>query len=160
MDLERHDPGPEPGIRASDAERDSVVGLLKRHFADGRLTLDEFTERMDVAYAARTRGELVTTLRELPVLIHRPTRPPRHPARRRDHGHRPVVPAPFGLLAVAVLVVLLVASQGMILWPLFFVAWMWNVHNGRLSYHTSHGHRREWNRRDWNRRDWYRDWSR
>jgi hypothetical protein len=55
-------------IRASDAEREEVVAALKNHLADGRLTVEEFSERLDEAYAARTRGELSRATRQLPVI--------------------------------------------------------------------------------------------
>jgi Domain of unknown function (DUF1707) len=148
MDLERHDPGPAPGIRASDAERDRVVGLLKQHFTDGRLTLEEFSERMDVAYAAKTRGELVTTLRELPVLAR--THAEAVEPRGHAHGHRHwAVPLPLIPLALVVLLVgVTVASRGLFLWPLFIFLWIWG---GRHARHR-HGHyHREWDRRGWHR---------
>ncbi|MGH9028074.1 MAG: DUF1707 SHOCT-like domain-containing protein, partial [Acidimicrobiales bacterium] len=55
-----------PTARASDAERDRVVGLLREHCVAGRITLDEFTERMEGALAARTRGDLDEVLTDLP----------------------------------------------------------------------------------------------
>jgi hypothetical protein len=55
-----------PELRASDAERDDVVGRLNRAVGEGRLTMDEFSGRLDLAYAARTRGELDPLLRDLP----------------------------------------------------------------------------------------------
>jgi uncharacterized protein DUF1707 len=56
-----------PGIRASDAERDAAVGLLREHLAEGRLTLAEFTERMTAAYGATTTAELARLARDLPM---------------------------------------------------------------------------------------------
>ena len=55
------------GVRASDAERDAVVGRLNRAVGEGRLTMDEFSDRLGLAYAARTRGELEPLLRDLPA---------------------------------------------------------------------------------------------
>lgn len=50
---------PEPrDLRASDADRENVVNLLRDAASDGRLTLEEHTERVERAYAARTLGEL------------------------------------------------------------------------------------------------------
>ena len=57
---------PQEGIRASDAEREQAVTQLKRHLAEGRLRWEEFSERMDRAYQARTRGELRAVLADLP----------------------------------------------------------------------------------------------
>jgi len=57
----------EPVLRASDAERERTVELLRRHSVDGRLTLEEFAERIGVAYEAKTRDELDALTRDLPA---------------------------------------------------------------------------------------------
>jgi Domain of unknown function (DUF1707) len=54
-------------IRASDQERDSVVDVLREAYTDGRLTLDEFEERMSAAYAAKTWTDLRQLTGDLPV---------------------------------------------------------------------------------------------
>lgn len=56
-----------PEIRASDAERDAAVVRLREAAAHGRLTLEEFTERMHDAYDARTRAQLDELVRDLPA---------------------------------------------------------------------------------------------
>lgn len=68
-------------IRASDAERERTVELLRRHSVDGRLTLEEFAERIARAYEAKTQDELEQLARDLPaepaalpVARRRPTR--------------------------------------------------------------------------------------
>src|SRR3954453_11730713 len=48
----------EPGLRASDEEREAVATLLRRHGGEGRLDVDELEERLDAAYSARTWGDL------------------------------------------------------------------------------------------------------
>jgi Domain of unknown function (DUF1707) len=53
-------------IRASDAERDAVAGVLKDHAVAGRLTTEELAERSGRAYGARTRGELDALVADLP----------------------------------------------------------------------------------------------
>lgn len=53
-------------IRASDADRDRVASLLQEHHAAGRLTAEEFSERVDAALRARTMGELDDLLADLP----------------------------------------------------------------------------------------------
>jgi hypothetical protein len=58
---------PDPNVRASDADRERIVEQLRQHTADGRLTMDEFEQRMSAAYAARTYGELAELTRDLPV---------------------------------------------------------------------------------------------
>jgi hypothetical protein len=55
-----------PALRASDGEREQTVEFLRAHAADGRLTLEEFAERVEVAYAARTRTELDALVGDLP----------------------------------------------------------------------------------------------
>ena len=54
-------------VRASDQDRERVVAALQRHTAAGRLTLDEFAERVDAACGARTLGELAVVTRDLPA---------------------------------------------------------------------------------------------
>jgi hypothetical protein len=48
------DPPSSPALRASDADRDRVIELLRAAVADGRLDQGEFDERLDAALAART----------------------------------------------------------------------------------------------------------
>ena len=55
-----------PEMRASDAERERIAEVLRDALAEGRLGLDEFQDRLDSAYRARTRGELVPLVRDLP----------------------------------------------------------------------------------------------
>jgi hypothetical protein len=69
-----------PALRASDADRERTVELLREHAVAGRLTLEEFTDRMSVAYLTRTNDELDELTRDLPsahaaaVSRRRPTR--------------------------------------------------------------------------------------
>ncbi|WP_433728885.1 DUF1707 SHOCT-like domain-containing protein [Nocardia sp. CA-129566] len=65
-------------LRVSDAEREHVGQLLQRAVGLGMLSLGEFTERMDTALAAKTRGELNAVLVDLPGvrLIGQPAAPP------------------------------------------------------------------------------------
>jgi hypothetical protein len=53
--------------RASDAEREATVTHLREAAAEGRLTVEELTERLDAAYAASTRAELEPLTADLPV---------------------------------------------------------------------------------------------
>ena len=56
----------DPRIRASDADRDRTAALLREHHVAGRLTAEEFNERLDKAYAAKTLGDLDQLLSDLP----------------------------------------------------------------------------------------------
>jgi hypothetical protein len=55
------------GIRASDAERDATVERLRDAAGEGRLTLEEFSDRMEQATAARTRTDLDRLVTDLPA---------------------------------------------------------------------------------------------
>jgi hypothetical protein len=66
------------GMRASDADRQEVVERLRGALDDGRLKLDEYLERMGLAYEAVTYGDLAPLCRDLPV-ARRETGYPDHP---------------------------------------------------------------------------------
>jgi Domain of unknown function (DUF1707) len=84
----------DPRIRASDDDRDRTATLLREHHAAGRLTAEEFNERLDKAFAAKTLGDLDELLSDLPSidLYHLPDA-----ALRR----RPPVPGSSSLAAAA-----------------------------------------------------------
>ncbi|WP_411079464.1 DUF1707 domain-containing protein [Streptomyces sp. cmx-18-6] len=54
-------------MRASDAERERIAELLREAVAEGRLEMDEFEQRLDTAYKARTHGELEPLVQDLPA---------------------------------------------------------------------------------------------
>jgi hypothetical protein len=54
-------------IRASDVDREAVVATLREAYTAGRLTLDEFDERMAAAYASKTWGDLRQLTIDLPT---------------------------------------------------------------------------------------------
>lgn len=54
-------------MRAASADRERAVDVLKAGFAEGRLTQDEYNDRMGRAYAARTYGELAMLTADLPA---------------------------------------------------------------------------------------------
>ena len=58
---------PAASIRASDAERDATLQRLSAATGDGRLTLEEFSQRMDRATTAKTRAELDRLVADLPA---------------------------------------------------------------------------------------------
>jgi Domain of unknown function (DUF1707) len=57
-----------PAVRVSDADRERVVNELREHTVSGRLTLEEFSERAELALHARTSTELEAVTAELPRL--------------------------------------------------------------------------------------------
>ncbi|MBW1602823.1 DUF1707 domain-containing protein [Streptomyces sp. JJ66] len=71
----------EAALRASDGERERVAALLGDAFAAGRLTGDEYAERVAAAYGARTHAQLAPLVADLPA-GHAPPRPARVAAAR------------------------------------------------------------------------------
>lgn len=55
-----------PEMRASDADRDVIAERLREGFAEGRLDTEEFEQRLEAAYTARTHSELEPLVRDLP----------------------------------------------------------------------------------------------
>ena len=72
-------------MRASDADREAVADALRDAHAEGRLTLEEFEERLDATLAAKTIGELAVVTKDLPS----PQRSDRGHHRRADAGRSP-----------------------------------------------------------------------
>jgi hypothetical protein len=62
------DMAPSPGrIRASHEDRDRVIEMLRVAAGDGRLTAEELDERVEIAFSARTYGELAALTTDLPA---------------------------------------------------------------------------------------------
>lgn len=57
---------PDPNMRVSNAEREAIIARLHAATEEGRLELDEFADRSQEAYAAKTYGELQQLLSDLP----------------------------------------------------------------------------------------------
>jgi len=126
-----------PGLRVSDAERDSVVAELGEHFQQGRLDQAEFEERITTALAARTGRDLSGLLADLP------------PAREQFSVPQPRARFPRPLLAAPLLVALILIAgvatggwqHGWMPWPLL---WLIPIMVLRLNWW-----RRKWQRRQW-----------
>src|SRR3954463_15856998 len=56
-----------PELRASDTDRERVAEVLRDALAEGRLDMEEFEERLEATYKARTYGELTPITRDLPT---------------------------------------------------------------------------------------------
>lgn len=112
-----------PEVRASDADRERVVELLREHTAAGRLTAEELDERLDEAYGARTLGELRAVTRDLPQPPAPRPEGAERPARRRALSRG--LPLAPGFALLAVLVAAVAAATGgeglWLLWPLGFL---------------------------------------
>jgi Domain of unknown function (DUF1707) len=53
-------------MRVGDADREASAASLREHYAQGRLSLEEFNERIDAVFAASTQGELDRITSDLP----------------------------------------------------------------------------------------------
>ena len=114
-----------PGPRISDADREAAAARLREHYAQGRLTLEEFRHRLDAAFEATTPSQLTALTRDLP----RTESPARPPVAAIDNGreearqqHRPGSRARPGVIPViiAVLAAWLLVSRlhlGISTWP-------------------------------------------
>jgi hypothetical protein len=102
---------PPHDIRASDAERERVATALRDHAGDGRLDPEELDRRLDLAYAARTRADLV------PLLADLPSDGDEKPARAKGGDDtRPLPPIVFISL---VLIVIWAMSGAGYFWPMW-----------------------------------------
>ena len=58
-----------PALRAGDADRDRTIARLREAYAEGRLTNEEFQQRLDRAQQSRTFGELAALVADLPETL-------------------------------------------------------------------------------------------
>jgi hypothetical protein len=90
-------------LRASNADREQVIGTLKAAFVHGRLTDDELGERAGKVYTARTYAELAEVTADIPA-ERAEARPSRDPWRATKIAwwieYAIIVPGIFSLLAL------------------------------------------------------------
>ncbi|MEU9180199.1 DUF1707 domain-containing protein [Streptomyces sp. NPDC048550] len=101
VDLEKKPAAPAE-MRASDADRDRIAHILADAVAEGRLTADEHSERLDSLYAVKTVGELEVLVRDLPAPGAAPAAP--------SYAQGPAGPAPAGQAEVSETVVAVCSS--------------------------------------------------
>ena len=110
-----------PNLRASDADRDATADRLRQHHTDGRLDQDEFQERLDRCFAAKTVGELAELTRDLPD-----DTPRQRAVGRTGFGLlgclRMIPIVPIILAIVAIHLIFGVVGGLWVLIPLFFLA--------------------------------------
>lgn len=101
-------------IRVSDAERDQAVAELGEHFQAGRLTLEEFDERSDLALRAKTGNELVALFTDLPTAVVPASMRPENPVSQEPPtdfgGRRPGGPPVARFLIACVIAAVIVAN--------------------------------------------------
>ena len=113
-------------MRASDADREIVRGLLADAYTDGRLNQDEYDDRLNTLYASRTLGELPTLVSDLVPANSPPARPAAlAPAELRARGARKwrkdVEEAFAGFLIPTIIctVLWIAITGGGFFWPVF-----------------------------------------
>lgn len=98
------------GLRIGDAEREAAARELGEHFAMGRITVDEHTERLEQIWSARTAADLSPAFQDLPrprAAQQQPSRTATSPAARSGRGWRPELPhIPFPLKALVAIVLI------------------------------------------------------
>ena len=110
-----------PGdLRVSDEQRDRAAQEIREHFAAGRLTDDELTERVQAVYSARTEQELRAALADLPKLPASPAQQKAELAARRSALQRRMLQeAGGGLGAFALCTAIWVVSGASgLFWPI------------------------------------------
>jgi hypothetical protein len=113
-----------PEHRAGDADRERVAALLREAHAEGRLDVDELSQRLDAAFRARTFGELAALHADLPPSAPptRPrSRPPGSPPASRPSAGTPVARRDQGLRA-AWAVWAVAVSVNVVVWALVSVS--------------------------------------
>jgi len=96
------------GLRIGDADREAAAAALREHFAQGRLTLDEFQHRLGAVFAAKTDRDLANVTADLPHTAAPPPMqgvPGRANAGSHDEHHHerrghPAVAALTGLIVI------------------------------------------------------------
>ncbi len=119
----RYIPAMADDLRASDEQRERAAQEIREHFAAGRLTDDELSDRVQAAYAARTQGDLDALLADLPRL---PASPAQRKAelrvRRGELQRRMLQEAGGGVGTIAICTAIWVASGASgFFWPIFVV---------------------------------------
>jgi hypothetical protein len=132
-----------PEVRIGDDEREAAVRALGDHFAAGRLTKEEFDERSEQAWVARTRSALMPLFADLP----RPAAVSR-PEVHAERGRRTGWGAGPWLAPVLVVVVALAVLTHLPLFLLLLVGWLLLARSGRMwgphRHWSGGGPRRTW----------------
>jgi hypothetical protein len=97
----------DPGLRASDADRQRVVAALERHTTAGRLTLDEFSDRVAAVFASATVGDLAKVTRDLPADM-----PAAEPQVLTDQARQLLVALVIAVATLVALGLLLAVARG------------------------------------------------
>jgi Domain of unknown function (DUF1707) len=111
----------DPGLRASDEQRERAAGDIREHFAAGRLDEDELDQRVQAAYAAKTQRELASLLADLPQLPASPAQKKAELAERRRQLQRRLLQETGGGVALFVICTVIWITSGASgqFWPIW-----------------------------------------
>jgi hypothetical protein len=104
-------------VRIGDAERDRAIAALGDHFAAGRLSREEFDERVEAAMQARFDHDLGPLFADLPV----PEPVPDQLVGERRASMWPVLMWLMPLMLLATVITAVLANAPWILWGFFWV---------------------------------------
>jgi DUF1707 SHOCT-like domain len=109
-----------PDLRVSDEQRERAAQDIREHFAAGRLTDDELSERVQAAYDARTEQQLRAALADLPKLPATPAQQKAELAARRSALQRRMLQEAGGGVGTFVLCTAIWAVTGAsgFFWPI------------------------------------------
>lgn len=112
-------------LRLGDDERGEASTALAEHYARGRLSPDEHSERLDQVWAARTRADLQPIFRDLPSLT------PAYHAGQQTRGWHRGLPTPLVVVLVALLALTVLTHLPLVLLGLLVWAFVRSRHRGR-----------------------------
>ena len=141
-----------PELRIGDDEREAAVTALGEHFAAGRLTKEEYDERAEQAWAARTSSALLPLFADLPrPQAPRPAAAPTRSAPRGPgHSHQGWWAGAW-MMPLLLVVIGLVVLTHLPVFLLVVVAWLCFARMGRHWGRARHDHWRGSGRNDWTR---------
>lgn len=123
---------PDRGVRVGDADRERAMADLSMHYADGRLDHEEYDERLDAIWTARTQADLRVLFDDLPrPQVAHPRPVASRPAARRWR-RVPFLPVLALLIGLSILAE---APLWLLIFPLMFLS-----RRGCGSSRQSHGH--------------------
>jgi hypothetical protein len=123
--------GRNANLRAADADREHTAGRLRESHSEGRLDMDEFQQRLERCYQAKTVGELDELVNDLPA--------------QAEHGDQPSLGwfrpsgsrlAPLAAIVIALIVISTAIGHHLFwLWlPLVFLLWRMSWWRRRRSW--------------------------
>jgi Flp pilus assembly protein TadB len=115
-------------LRASDADREHIAERLRRAASEGRLLAEEFEQRLEAAFTARTYGELDPLVADLPA-----ERLPASQSRAVSYVRPVAIALGVAMLVMAVLAVIALIVTGTIViggaWVILLV-WLFGAKRG------------------------------